>query len=241
MQRRQKEATAVCQICKKQHRTSDVMAGELVRKPIVEMIQRTYPDWSPTGFICVADFNEFMARYVREALQREKGELSALEERVSKSLQEKELLSKNVNMEFEGKLTFGERLADGMAKYAGSWRFIIAFALVLVSWITLNTYILASRAFDLYPFILLNLCLSCLAAIQAPLIMMSQNRLQAKDRMRSEHDYIVNLKAELEIRHLDEKIDHLLVNQGQRLLDIQQVQMELMQELSRRTRPGQST
>ncbi len=176
---------------------------------------------------------------MREALEKDKGELTALEEQVSRSLKERELLSKNVNLEFERKLTVGERLADGMAKYAGSWKFMIGFALVLVLWITLNSYVLAARAWDHYPFILLNLCLSCLAAVQAPVIMMSQNRLEAKDRMRSEHDYIVNLKAELEIRSLNEKMDHLLMNQWQRLLEIQQVQTELMQELSRRGRPSQ--
>jgi uncharacterized membrane protein len=136
-------------------------------------------------------------------------------------------------------LTVGERLADGLAKYAGSWKFMIGFAVVLVMWITLNSYVLASSAWDHYPFILLNLCLSCLAAVQAPVIMMSQNRLEAKDRIRAEHDYIVNLKAELEIRSLNEKMDHLLVNQWQRLLEIQQVQTELMQELSRGIRPKQ--
>ena len=236
MQRKQKETTVICQICKKQKKPSDVIAGELVRAPIAEMIQKTYPDWSQSGFICVTDLNEFRARYVREALEKDKGELTALEEQVSRSLKERELLSKNVNLEFERKLTVGERLADGMAKYAGSWKFMIGFAVVLALWITLNSYVLASKGWDHYPFILLNLCLSCLAAVQAPVIMMSQNRLEAKDRMRAEHDYVVNLKAELEIRSLNEKMDHLLVNQWQRLLEIQQVQMELMQELSRRGR-----
>jgi uncharacterized membrane protein len=239
MQRRQRNSTVVCQICKKEKKPSDVIAGELVRAPLVEIIQRTYPDWSQDGFICVTDLNEFRARYVREALEKDKGELTALEEQVSSSFKERELLSKNVNLEFERKLTVGEHLADGMAKYAGSWKFMIGFAVVLALWITLNSYVLASRAWDHYPFILLNLCLSCLAAVQAPVIMMSQNRLEAKDRMRAEHDYIVNLKAELEIRSLNEKMDHLLVNQWQRLLEIQQVQTELMQELSRGIRPKQ--
>jgi uncharacterized membrane protein len=239
MDRKQRESTIICQICKRQKKASGVIAGELVREPIAEMIRRTHPDWSPSGFICVADLNEFRAKYVREALEKDKGELTALEEQVSRSLEERELLSKNVNLEFERKLTVGERLSDGMAKYAGSWKFMIGFALVLAMWITLNSYVLASRAWDHYPYILLNLCLSCLAAIQAPVIMMSQNRLEAKDRMRAEHDYVVNLKAELEIRSLNEKMDHLLVNQWQRLLEIQQVQTELMQELSRRGRPGQ--
>jgi uncharacterized membrane protein len=211
----------------------------LVRAPLVEIIQRIYPDWSQDGFICVTDLNEFRATYVREALEKDKGELTALEEEVSRSFKERELLSKNVNLEFERKLTVGERLADGLAKYAGSWKFMIGFAVVLVMWITLNSYVLASSAWDHYPFILLNLCLSCLAAVQAPVIMMSQNRLEAKDRIRAEHDYVVNLKAELEIRSLNEKMDHLLVNQWQRLLEIQQVQTELMQELSRGIRPKQ--
>jgi uncharacterized membrane protein len=237
MQRTQKSSTVVCPICQKTKKRSEMIAGELVRGPIAEMVQRAHPDWSPGSLICNTDLNEFRARYVREALEKDKGELSALEEQVSRSLKEQELLSKNVNLEFERKLTLGERLADGLAKYAGSWKFIIGFALVLAMWIWLNSW-LASRAWDDYPFILLNLCLSCLAAIQAPVIMMSQNRLEAKDRMRAEHDYIVNLKAELEIRSLHEKIDHLLVNQWQRLLEIQEVQTELMQEISSRGRPG---
>jgi uncharacterized membrane protein len=237
MQRTQKSSIAICPVCQKQKKRSEMIAGELVRGPIAEMIQKAYPDWSQSSFICITDLNEFRAKYVREALEKDKGELTALEEQVSRSLKEQELLSKNVNLEFERKLTLGERLADGLAKYAGSWRFIIGFALVLALWITLNSYVLASRAFDEFPFILLNLCLSCLAAIQAPVIMMSQNRLEAKDRMRAEHDYIVNLKAELEIRSLHEKLDHLVVNQWQRLLEIQEVQTELMQELSRKGRP----
>jgi uncharacterized membrane protein len=239
MQRTQRSSTVVCPICQKQKKRNEMIAGELVRGPIAEMIQKTHPDWSQGDFICITDLNEFRARYVREALEKDKGELTALEEQVSRSLKEQELLSKNVNLEFDRKLTLGERLADGVAKYAGSWRFIIGFGLVLVVWITLNSW-LASRAFDEFPFILLNLCLSCLAAIQAPVIMMSQNRLEAKDRMRAEHDYIVNLKAELEIRSLHEKLDHLLVNQWQRLLEIQEVQTELMQEISRRSRPTNS-
>jgi uncharacterized membrane protein len=238
MQKTPRITTVICPICQKQKKRSEMIPGEMVRGPIAEMIQKAHPDWSPGSLICTVDLNEFRARYVREALEKDKGELSALEEQVSRSLKEQELLSKNVNLEFERKLTFGEHLADGLAKYAGSWKFIIGFGLVLALWITVNSW-LASRAFDEYPFILLNLCLSCLAAIQAPVIMMSQNRLESKDRLRAEHDYVVNLKAELEIRSLHEKMDHLLANQWQRLLEIQEVQTELMQEISRKGRPSQ--
>lgn len=224
----------VCQICGKPKKRSEVIPAELVRTPLVALIKKTHPDWSSGGFICISDLNRFRAQYVQEVLETEKGELSALERKVMESLREEELLSKNVNTEFEQKLTVSERMADRLAEYAGSWRFITGFFAVLVVWIMLNSFLLIFRPFDPYPFILLNLVLSCLAAIQAPIIMMSQNRQEAKDRLRSEHDYVVNLKAELEIRHLHEKIDHLLMNQWQRLLEIQEIQMELMGELTRR-------
>ncbi|MEJ2066841.1 MAG: DUF1003 domain-containing protein, partial [Deltaproteobacteria bacterium] len=94
------------------------------------------------------------------------------------------------------------------------------------------------KPFDPYPFILLNLVLSCLAAIQAPIIMMSQNRQEDKDRLQSQHDYLVNLKAELEIRHLHDKVDHLINNQWQRLLEIQEIQTELMEGLALKTPRG---
>ena len=196
------------------------------------MIKKTVPEWSSTGFICIPDLNKFRAKYIKDVLETEKGELSTLEEQVMKSLQESELLSKNINVEFDERLTFGERLSDKFSGIAGSWRFIIGFMMVIIIWITINVIILVSKPFDPYPFILLNLVLSCLAAIQAPVILMSQNRQESKDRLRSEQDYRINLKAELEIRHLHEKIDHLLSSQWQRLLQIQEVQMELMEELA---------
>jgi len=224
----------ICQICKEPKRRSEVIPAELVRAPLVALIKKKYPDWSSDGFICVSDLNRFRAQYVQEVLETDKGELSSLEQKVMESLKEEELLSKNINVEFEQKLTLGERMADRLAEYAGSWRFITVFAVVLVVWILLNSFLLIFRPFDPYPFILLNLVLSCLAAIQAPVIMMSQNRQESKDRLRAEHDYLVNLKAELEIRHLHEKIDHMLMNQWQRLLEIQEIQMELMGELTRK-------
>ena len=224
----------ICQICKEPKRRSEVVPAELVREPLVALIKKSYPDWSSDGFICVSDLNHFRAQYVQEVLETEKGELSSLEQKVMESLKEEELLSKNINVEFEQKLTLGERMADRLAEYAGSWRFISMFLGVLVLWILLNSLLLMFKPFDPYPFILLNLVLSCLAAIQAPVIMMSQNLQEAKDRLRAEHDYLVNLKAELEIRHLHEKMDHLLMNQWQRLLEIQEIQMELMGELTRK-------
>ena len=234
MPRKQQE-TVLCQICKKKKKLSGLSPAALIREPVVEMIRKKYPDWSTDGFICISDLNQFREEYVNDILAKGKGEVSVLEEQVIKSLKEHDLLSQNINIEFDRKLTFGERLADKVADYAGSWRFIGIFTVVLLIWIVVNSVILMQRPFDPYPFILLNLILSCVAAIQAPIIMMSQNRQEARDRLRSEHDYRVNLKAELEIRPLHEKMDHLLMTQWRRLLEIKEMQMELMEEIGRRT------
>ena len=237
MTRKQQE-TVLCQICREQKKPSQVLPGELVRDSVVETIRKEHPEWSSSGFICLADLNHFRAEYVQDVLEAEKDELTSLEAEVVRSLKEHELLSKNVNLEFDRELAFGERLADKVAEFGGSWRFIISFAVVLTVWIAINSLVLLWRSFDPYPFILLNLVLSALAALQAPIIMMSQNRQEAKDRLRAEHDYRVNLKAELEIRHLNGKIDQLLTHQWQRLLEIQRIQMELMEELVRKPPRG---
>ena len=198
---------------------------------IGEEILKSHPDWSPEKYICRADMAEFRGRYVHSLLESEKGELSSLEQEVVQSLREHELLSQDIESQFEQKWTFGERMADRIAKFGGSWTFLICFALFLFVWIGVNTFVLVTHPPDPYPYILLNLILSCLAAIQAPIIMMSQNRQEAKDRIRSQHDYQVNLKAELEIRHLHEKVDHLLSHQWDRLVQIQELQLELLSDL----------
>jgi uncharacterized membrane protein len=227
-----KKRAMVCQICGLKKKASEMIPAELIYQPLENSIKKAHPEWSRDGYICVSDLNHFRAEYVKGFLEKEKGELTELEERVMKSLEEQELLSKNINVEFEQKLTYGERLSDSLTEFGGSWRFILIFAIILVLWIAMNSAVLLIKPFDPYPFIFLNLVLSCLAALQAPIIIMSQKRLEAKDRLRSEHDYIINLKAELEIRHLHEKVDHLLLNQWQRLLEIQKMQMELLEELN---------
>lgn len=231
---RQKE-TVLCQICGERKRLPDVLPADFVRAPIVEIIRNSHPDWKTDGYICINDLNKFRADYISGIMEADRGELSTLEEQVVNSLKEHEILSKNVNVEFERQLTFGEKLADRIAEFGGSWRFIIIFATVLLAWVALNSWLLISKPFDPYPYILLNLVLSCLAAIQAPVIMMSQNRQEDKDRLRGEQDYRVNLKAELEIRHLHEKVDHLLMKQWQRLLAIQEIQVDIMEELTRKS------
>ncbi|WP_332026414.1 DUF1003 domain-containing protein [Kaistella sp.] len=141
------------------------------------------------------------------------------------------ILSENIKDEMDGELTFGEKFADRVALFGGSWHFIISFFVFIILWMVTNLWILTVKPFDPFPFILLNLILSCIAAIQAPIIMMSQNRQEQKDRIRGEHDYKINLKAELEIKLLSEKIDHLLVNQNKKLLEIQEVQTDYLEDL----------
>ena len=143
-----------------------------------------------------------------------------------------EPISVDVDKQSDENRSFGDRLADKITEVAGSWTFIISMILFLVLWVVLNVYILEEA--DPYPFILLNLILSCIAAIQAPVIMMSQNRQEAKDRLRSQNDYQINLKAELEIQHLHEKLDHLLMHQWDRLAQIQEIQLDLLSEMSKK-------
>jgi uncharacterized membrane protein len=227
----------ICQVCKEQKKMREVLTAELVRGPIVEKIMETHPDWSSRGFICIADLNRYRAEYVKDVIKADKGELSVLEEQVVKSLKEQELLSKNINVEYDRQRSLGEIMADRLADFGGSWLFIGIFCGILSIWIVMNSVVMLTKPFDPYPYIFLNLILSCLAAMQAPVILMSQNRQEARDRIQAEHDYRINLKAELEIRHLHEKIDHLLMNQWQRLMEIQQIQMELMEELTRKKGP----
>jgi uncharacterized membrane protein len=221
-----------CQICGRRLDPDEVMPAEMVRPAISDLIQADRPDWSDSGYICYPDLNRFRNQFIENELEAEKGELSDLEKEVIDSLREHELISANINEEFNRQLTFGERLSDRIAEFGGSWRFIIIFMAILLAWIGVNAAVWLFRPFDPYPFILLNLVLSCLAALQAPIIMMSQNRQEDKDRFRAENDYLINLKAELEIRHLQQKVDHLLMSQWQRMMKVQEVQMQLLEELN---------
>lgn len=219
-----------CQICGTTHRTL-LRHAAIIRPALLQLIQQDMPHWDAAGWICLDDLQKYQHRYVQSLLKAEKGELSELETEVIEGLRDQEILAKNPDIEFEAGLTFGQRVADHIATFGGSWSFIISFGVILVLWMFINSYILATRSFDPYPYILLNLLLSTLAAIQAPLIMMSQNRQESRDRQRAMNDYQVNLKAELEIRQLHQKIDHLLSNQWERMMEIQEIQMELINEV----------
>jgi uncharacterized membrane protein len=226
-------ATFTCPVCGQQRPRRTAVHGEMVRPAVAELVAREHTGWSTGDVICTECLNHYRAEYVEDVLETGRGELSRLDEDVVESLREQELLSENLNTQFDRQLTLAQRVADRVAEFGGSWTFISLFFLVLVVWMAINSVALLRKPFDPYPFILLNLVLSCLAAIQAPIIMMSQNRQEAKDRLRSENDYRVNLKAELEVRHLNEKMDMLLSRHWSRLLEIQRIQVELMEELTR--------
>lgn len=176
--------------------------------------------------------NKDSASNLHKLMDTESQQMARLHRIIEQTVEEESLISQKVYEENElQKLTFGERVADRVAEFGGSWTFIILFGIILFVWILLNTIILANRAYDPYPFILLNLILSCIAALQAPIIMMSQNRQEVKDRARAENDYLVNLKAEIEVRHLHEKIDLLMQEQNMQLFEIQRQQLEKLEHL----------
>jgi uncharacterized membrane protein len=200
-----------------------------VRPSISRLIALEHPDWQDGKFICRRDFNTYRRRHIETLLEDEAGEIGKLDREVIDSLTSGELVARDPS-EQEKALTLGDRAADRVATFGGSWTFIMSFSAVLVIWMTLNVTGLFFKPFDPYPFILLNLLLSCVAAFQAPVIMMSQRRKEEKDRQRAENDYRVNLKAELEIRQLHEKLDHQIMHQWTRLNELQQVQIDLLEE-----------
>ena len=226
-----KKNTHECAICHKSFAMQDLVSADLIRKAIFITIQKDYPNWTQESFICHNDLDIYRNKYVHQILESEKGELSNLDKEVLENLEKHEIISDDEESGQEW--SFGEKLADKIASFGGSWKFLIIFSVFLFAWVALNTFILIlHKPFDPYPFIFLNLILSCLAAIQAPVIMMSQNRQEAKDRIRSKYDYKVNLKAELEIRQIHEKLDHLLSKQWERLAEMQEIQIEQLSELS---------
>ena len=180
-------------------------------------------------------------KYVLDLLKNEDAQLHKMHDIVEKAIKEETLITTTIE-ETEEERTYGEKLSDQVASFGGSWKFIIIFGLILTVWIIYNTTIMVNKSFDPYPYILLNLILSCIAAIQAPIIMMSQNRTEAKDRKRAINDYLINLKSEIEIRNLHEKVDLSVIDQYKHLCEIQQKQLELLESLNKKlklmTKPG---
>lgn len=202
-----------------------------LRSPIAALAREERPDLAADDELSPEDVHRLRMAHLARTLRVDRVELSAAERDVLDAIATNQLIAERSDTVDNGPPTLGERVADHVAAFGGSWTFILSFLGVLVVWIVLNAVVLAARPFDPYPFILLNLVLSCVAAIQAPVIMMSQNRQEARDRARAEHDYRVNLKAEVEIRLLHEKLDHLMLQQWSRLLDVQEDQGEILDEI----------
>jgi len=223
--------TANCHISKKKFPLRELYIGSFLKKEIFDLIKKDFPDFNEDSYVSIDSLNEYRKKYMASLLKQENAELNEMENQVLNSIAKNELLSKDLEEEMSKDLSPGQRIADKISSFGGSWAFICFFFSFLLIWMSINILVLIKRPFDPYPFILLNLILSCLAAIQAPVIMMSQNRKEEKDRKRSQNDYKINLKAELEIKLLHEKIDHMIIHQNQRLLEIQQLQTDYLNDI----------
>lgn len=225
--------TFISDLSKHEFPATERISARSIRPAIFNIIIKEHPAFSRNGCLSITELNVYRQKYIAEYLVHETGELTDLEKNVLQTLKNQKTLVEKIE-HTEAPLTLSQKVADRVATFGGSWRFIISFAVFMFLWITANTVVLLNRGFDPYPFILLNLILSCIAALQAPVIMMSQNRQEEKDRERAQKDYMINLKSELEIRMLHEKLDHLIIHQQQELIEIQKVQVEMMTDILNR-------
>lgn len=230
----EKNKPITCSINGKQYLPHELKPNLSLGRSMASFIKKHGYELNPDGYISHEAYNEMKKLQLQELLTKENGELNALQKDVLASFDDQDLMTTDVDENFDTSLTFGQKISDRIAEFGGSWKFIILFFVIIVLWMLVNVMVLSQQtSFDPYPFILLNLVLSCLAAIQAPIIMMSQNRQEERDRLRSKNDYKINLKAELEIRMLHEKIDFILNHQGQHLHELQKQQLEILEELAR--------
>ena len=220
-----------CFITNQEFKKYETVQGKDLQKEIFDLINVDFPNFKIEDYISIKELNKYRRLFFANLISQEKGEMEKLDQDVVEAIRDNSILSENIKDEVEKDSTLGQRVADKVASFGGSWTFIIIFFTFLLIWMFLNFWMLHNKGFDPYPFILLNLILSCLAAIQAPIIMMSQNRQEDKDRERAKHDYKINLKAELEIKLLSEKIDHLLVHQNKKLLEIQEMQIQYLENI----------
>lgn len=227
------EQNVVCEISKKEISSERAKQGFTIRPSILQLIQNVSTNFSIDSWISDDELNKFKAQYVHSLVEQDKGKEDEIRMAVAKAISEHDFMTKNfadtIN-ENDDDATLGQRMADRVAEFGGSWFFIITFFALITTWIVVNIF-LKSNAFDAYPFIFLNLVLSCLASIQAPIIMMSQNRASEKDRTRALNDFKVNLKNEIEIMFLREKIDHIINNQNPHIHETLNFQSEMMEEI----------
>ena len=226
-----KKTKGICYVTGAEHDLDDLIPGDDIREEVLLEIQKDHPEFCDTSFISTRELFKYRQKHIESLVKTEVGQITELEQQVIEKMKSNKFIADNVEPDLEEEYTFAERLSDRIAEFGGSWKFIISFLLMMTIWMALNVWLYHNSGFDPYPFILLNLVLSCLAAMQAPIIMMSQNRQEDKDRIRSEHDYQVNLSAELQIRMPHEKMDHLMINQHRQFVEMPQIQMGLIQEI----------
>jgi uncharacterized membrane protein len=223
--------TFISDLSKKEFPIGERVSGKSIRQSIMQLIGKDHPDFNKDKYIANSELDFYREKHIELLMKRHVGKITKSEKQVISSLKDKKTISDIVEGEGNITLTFGQKIADKVADFGGSWTFIISFMIFIFIWIGLNVFWLVNKQFDPYPFILLNLILSTLAALQAPVIMMSQNRQEDKDRERAKQDYMVNLKAELEIEMLHEKIDHLIINQQQEMIEIHKTQLEVLDKI----------
>ena len=223
-----------CSVCGKRAPVSELTALRSLGAGLLNLL-RARPSFVAVeddgAAVCSPCLRQARHTYLASRLEAERGELSALEGEIARKAADHASIAVHIEESFSRDATRGQRVADAVARIGGSWGFVIPFCGAIVFWIALNSWLLRGAAFDPFPYILLNLALSCVAALQAPIIMMSQNRVSARDRMQADEDFRVNLKAELEIASLHEKLDHLLHTRWENLLQVQEEQVELLREL----------
>ena len=219
---------ATCIMCGKSYTALEGFFIKSLGRDLVEAIKERNPQVRPSSFICLNDLQRIRLHKMEQTINSDLDSNRKINDKLEKELNSNTYVIKNTN---EMKVTVGDKLADLIAKYGGSWWFIIGFCIFLFCWMTANTLHIFGIHFDEYPFILLNLFLSCLAAFQSPIIMMSQNRQAERDRYDAENDYRTNMKSEMEIRNLHEKINQLNEVQWPHLLDIQKTEIEVLNEI----------
>lgn len=224
---------SACALCAKEFPERQLIGARSLRSATFEFIAARSPDsWTDTSMICKPCLARERFEFLMSRMIEEKGELSAVEAEIAEKASKHETLAEDIERQFDAQSSFGQRIADRVADVGGSWPFVLTFFVLLLTWAAVNSLVLRKDAFDPYPYILLNLFLSCLAAVQAPIIMMSQNRVARRDRLQADQDFRINLKAELEIASLHEKLDHLLHSQWQRMVELQELQIDLLNEIT---------
>ena len=231
-----------CSLCDSLVEGRTLASPQKLENRIIDLIKKDRPEWEGKRGICANCLEQYRAKKFIGYLEAEYQKLSELEHAVVSKVTRRGRVSKLVHQDMDTQMTLGEHVADRVAQFGGSWRFIGIFTGILIVWMGINGFLIIRHPFDPYPFILLNLVLSALAALQAPVIMMSQNRQAHKDRMQANQDYEINLMAEIEIRDLHDKLDSLRFKQWHELWHIQKRQIELLEHLcERQANPGVKT